>query len=131
MLNMLDTVDIVYVGDPPVLDEITKLRIAMGEVHPEAATIMRAAEAQRLTAIPGIDRRIVDADSFGTSRDYVFGPDNFVVAVEMQDVDKILGSRDEHQFRRVGDPVNEIVRPNANIIMVSEIEGRTLTDIGL
>jgi hypothetical protein len=128
---MLDTVDIEYVGDPPVLDEITKIRIQMGEIHPKAATIMRAAEAQRLTAIKGIDKRVVDPEWFQTSRQYVFGPDNFVVAVEKDDADKILGSVDEHQFHRVGDPVNEIIRPSGNILMVSEIEGRSLTDIGL
>jgi hypothetical protein len=46
-------------------------------------------------------------------------------------VDKILGSSDGHQFRIVGQPGNEIIRPDPNLVMVSEVEGKSLRDIGL
>lgn len=116
------TVDIEFIGDPPMLDEVAKARIALGEIPSSAATILRSAEAQRTTAIRGIDRRLVEPEYFGTSKKYVFGPDVFVVGVDATDVDKILGSAAGHQFRRVGAPENEIIRPAANFVIVSEDE---------
>jgi hypothetical protein len=117
------TVDIEYVGDPDILDEVTKFRIATGEILPQSANVMRAAAMQRSQVIEGITRRDVDPEWFGTSRKYVFGPRIFVVAVEEEDVDKILGSASGHQFRLVGHPGNAIIRPPGNFVMVSEVEG--------
>lgn len=130
---MLDTVDIEYVGDPPILDEVTKLRIAMGELHPQAATVMRSAETLRCTAIRGINKRLVDREFFDSrlSQDYVFGPHCFVVAVAKKDVEIILRSADSHQFRRTDDPLNQIILPASNMVLVSEMEGASLKDVGL
>jgi hypothetical protein len=119
---MDDTVDMVYVGDPPVLDEITRFMLATGQIHPEAAAVLRGAEVYRSTAIPGIDKRLVDPEYFGTSRQYVFGPVNFTVAVEKRDVDKIKGSTSGHQFKVVGDPMEDFVLPEPGLRIIDEIE---------
>lgn len=118
---MSNTVDMVYVGDPPVIDEITRFMLAEGKVHPEAAAVLRGAEMHRCTAVVGIDKRYVDPEYFGTSRRYIFGPDTFVVAVEKEDVDKIKGSSSGHQWRIVGDPLEDFILPEHTLRMVDEI----------
>jgi hypothetical protein len=115
-----DTVPIEYVGDPPVIDEIMQFRLARGEFLPEAEAIIRQAEMERCTAIKGIDKRQVDPEYFGTSRQYIFGPLDYVVDVERRDVDKIMGSASGHQFRRVGDPINDLVLPRQPFRFVDE-----------
>ena len=117
------SVDIEFVGDPPLMDEITRLRIQTGEIPPSAARVLRRAEMGLTRAIENVTRRVVDPEYFGTSRQYVFGPKSFIVAVEDKDVDKILGSDSSHQFRRVGDESMRIVRPNTGITLVNEVEG--------
>jgi hypothetical protein len=127
ILDMTKTVDIEYIGDPPILDEVTKFRIANGELPPHSAAIVRGAEAQLSVAKHGITKRVVEPEWFGTSQEYIFGPFTFVVAVLAEDVDKILGSSSGYQFRRVGDPANEILRPAPNMLAVGEIDPRLLT----
>ena len=117
------SVDIEFVGDPPMLDDITRLRIAMGDLPHFAAEVLRDAEASRVQAVKGVTKRIVDPEYFGTSRQYVFGPSVFIVAVEARDVDKIMGSSSGHQFRIVGDPGNDVIRPAPNVMLVSTLEG--------
>lgn len=126
---MARTVDIEYIGDPPLMNEVTKFRIAAGEVHPDAATLIRAADTQRSQAVKGVSKRVVDPEYFGTSRQYVFGPWDFVVAVDAKDVDRILGSESSHQFRLAGHPGVEIIQPPGDLVLVSEIEGKTLNDV--
>jgi hypothetical protein len=123
------TVDIEWVGDPPLLDELTKLRIQLGELPSMSAAVIRAAESQRRSPFTGVTVRRVDVDSFHTSRDYTFGPYVFVTAVDAKDVDKILGSPSGHQFRIVGEPGIEIIRPPIDLAFVNEVEGVSLTDI--
>jgi hypothetical protein len=125
----MSTVDIEWVGDPPLLDEVTQLRIAMGELPAMSATVLRAAETQRKRPVQGITKRYVDVDSFQTSRNYTFGPDVFVTAVDKRDVDKILGSASGHQFRIKGEPGIEVIRPAYDIALVSEYEGVSLNDV--
>ncbi len=126
----MSTVDIEWVGDPPLMDDLTKFRIATGDLPPMAAAVMRGAESQRNRPISGVTIRAVDPEFFGVSRKYTWGPENFVVAVEDQDVDKILGDPySGHQFRRVGDPDVEIIRPASNFVLVSEVDGASLTDV--
>ena len=129
ILPSLETVDVEYLGDPPLLDEVTKFRIQTGEIPPQAAAVVRGAEMQISIRAEGITKRVVDPEYFGTSRQYVFGPYAFVVAVDKDDVDKILGSSAGYQFRRVGDPAAQIIRPAANFVEVSEVEGVSLHDI--
>lgn len=118
---MGDTVDLVYVGDPPVIDEITRFMLAEGMVHPEAAAVLRGAEMHRCTAVEGVDKRYVDPEYFGTSKQYIFGPSTFVVAVEKEDVDKIRGSASGHQWRVVGDPLEDFILPEHTLRVVDEI----------
>jgi hypothetical protein len=127
---MTETVDVEFIGDPPILDEVTKFRIAVGEIHPEAAAVIRAADIQRVQRVQGITKRVVDPDGFpGCKGAYVFGPSVFVVAVDRRDVDVILGSGSGHQFQIVGDPANDIVRPAHQVHIIEEVEGRTLGDV--
>jgi hypothetical protein len=128
------SVDIEWVGDPPLLDDVTKLRIQMGELPSMSAAVIRAAESQRLVPIPGVTIRKVDPEFFGTSRPYVWGPEaneegKFVVSVDDPDVDRILGSDSSHQFRRVGDEGVRVITPSSHFALVGEIEGTSLKDI--
>lgn len=120
--HILSLVDIEYIGDPPVIDEIMKYRMAIGEIPADSAAVIRGAEQIRCTAVKGIDRRVVDPEWFGTSQKYVFGPDDYIVGVEPEDVDKILGSASGHQFRRVGDPLNEIYLPRQPFRFVDGVD---------
>lgn len=109
-----ELVDVEYVGDPDPLDEVTKLRIAMGEIVPQAAAVLRGAAMMRSQAIPGVCKRICDPEYFpGLSRQYVFGPapETFVQKVTKPDWDVLRGSGSGHQFERVGDPMNELILP--------------------
>jgi hypothetical protein len=126
-LHFDDTVQVEYIGDPPVIDEIMQFRIANGEFIPETEAIIRAAEMTRCTAIRGVDRRVVDPEWFGTSRQYVFGPIDFVVDVERRDVDKIKGSSSGHQFIVVGQEINELVLPKQPFRFIDEV---TLDSVG-
>lgn len=120
---MARRVDLVFVGDPPMLDDFAKLQIAMGEMPPEAATILRAADAQRTTAVKGVDKRLIEPEYFpGLSQPYTFGPDVFERSVDAKDADIILGSSSGHQFRRKGAPEDEIVKPPSHFVLVSEEE---------
>ena len=120
----MGTVDIEFVGDPPLMDDITRLRIQTGEIPPSAARILRLAEQDMVKAVKHVTKRVVDPEYFQTSRQYVFGPLDFVVAVEKEDVDKILGSESGHQFRLVGaEPEFQIVKPNTGLVLVDEREG--------
>jgi len=121
-IHIDDTVDIEYVGDPPVIDEIMRYRMAVGELPLDAAAVLRGAEMDRCTAFPEVDVRVIDPEYFGTSRQYTFGPHTFVTAVERQDVDKILGSSSGHQFRIVGDPMNDVVLPRQPFRFVNDLE---------
>jgi len=125
----MSTVDIEWVGDPPLLDDVTKYRIQMGELPRQSAAVIRAAESQRRAPIQGVTKRLVDVESFQTSRNYLWGPDEFVVAVDKKDVDKILGSTSGHQFRIVGEPGTDLIRPPMDIAFVSEVEGVSLADV--
>ena len=116
-------VDIEFVGDPPLMDDVTRLRIQMGEIPASAVKVLRRAEQGMTKAIKHVTKRVVDPEWFGTSKQYVFGPKNFVVAVEDQDVDKIMGSDSCHQFRIVGQPTVEVIRPQTGIVLVDEKEG--------
>lgn len=120
--HILNLVDIEYIGDPPVIDEIMKYRMTIGEIPPDAAAVIRGAEQTRCTAVQGIDIRVIDPEWFGTSQRYVFGPSNFIVGVEPEDVDKILGSASGHQFRRVGDPLNDIYLPRQPFRFVDGVD---------
>jgi hypothetical protein len=127
------TVDIEWVGDPEVLDEVTKFRIQMGEIHPMAATVVRSADIQRTQRVKGITKRVVDPDYFpGLSRAYTWGPDTFVTPVDDEDVDIILGDPGSgHQFRRWWPGIEDegIIRPDPRILEVGEpIEGN-LVDV--
>ena len=112
------TIDIEYVGDPPIMDEIAKYRIAQGLISDKGAAVLRAADASRLKAIPGLTKRIVDQGSFGTSRDYQFGPEVFVVAVEWEDAKKIMDSESGNQFRRMDE--QRIIIPQQAVISFAE-----------
>ena len=128
----METVDVEWVGDPPLLDDTTRLRIAMGELPPESATVLRAAESQRQRTAPakGVSIRTVDPEYFGTSRQYIWGPDVFVTAVAKEDVDKILGDPySGHQFRLKGEAGIQVITPPSSITLVEEFEGATLRDI--
>jgi hypothetical protein len=125
----MQSVDIEWVGDPPLLDDVTKLRIQMGELPPMSAAVIRAAETQRNIPVKGVTKRAVDPEFFGTSRPYIWGPDSFVVSVDAQDVDKILGSDSAHQFRRVGEDGVQVILPSSNFALVNEVEGKSLKDI--
>lgn len=122
-----DTVQMEYIGDPPVIDEIMQFRIARGEFLPQSEALIRTAEMTRCTAIRGVDRRVIDPEWFGTSRQYVFGPIDFVVDVERRDVDKIKGSASGHQFIVVGQEINELVLPKQPFRFVDEV---TLDAVG-
>jgi len=128
---MSDTVDVEYVGDPPLLDDFTKFRIQTGEISSQEAAILRGAQCQLAQAVPGMWKRVVDPEWFGTSKQYVFGPNSFVVAVDRVDVDKILGSASGHQFRVHGTESTPIIPPPMNLVKVSEVEGASLHDVGL
>lgn len=126
----MKTIDIEYVGDPPLMDDVTQLRIAMGELPPMGAQVIRAAETQRRRPVKGITKRVVDPEYFGTSRQYVFGPDNHVAAVDEPDVDKILGDPGSgHQFRRKGEAGIQVIIPPSDIALVDEVDGVSLHDI--
>lgn len=120
---MSKTIDLEYVGDPPILDDTAKMRIARGDITKEGAAILRSADMCRLKAIPGLTRRIVDVESFHTSREYVFGPDVFVVAVTHADAHKILDSESGQQFRRCDAP--DIIIPSLSEIAFTD---RYITD---
>ena len=126
---MSDTVDIEYIGDPPILDDYAMYKIAVGEIPPDAAAVLRGAAMMRSVAIEGVGIRVVDPDTFGVSKVYQFGPHDFVVAVDKQDVDKILGSDSGYQFRRTDDPLREMTVPVTGIRVVSEVEGVSLSDV--
>jgi hypothetical protein len=129
---MAQTVDIEYLGDPPIMDDVTKFRIAVGEIDPEAATLLRSADTQRNQAVKGVTKRVVDPEYFGTSRRYVFDGSTmppFVTAVDKRDVDKILGSDSSHQFRIYGHEGIEIIRPAGDFQLVGEVEGKSLNDV--
>jgi hypothetical protein len=120
------SVDIEYVGDPPLMDDITRLRIQTGEIPASAANILRKAEQGMTKAVDFVTKRIVDPEWFGTSRQYVFGPmpGTFVQAVEDEDVDKIMGSESSHQFRIVVDTDQPtVIKPNTGLVLVDEKEG--------
>lgn len=111
---MSKTIDLEYIGDPPILDDYTRMRIARGEVSRRSASVLRMAEEHRLKAIPGVTRRIVDVESFHTSREYVFGPWEYTQAVSHADAHKILDSESGQQFRRCDSP--EIIIPSLSEI---------------
>lgn len=115
------TIDLEYIGDPPILDEVTKFRIANGDIGPRGAAVLRMAESNRLKAIPGVTKRYVDPEFFKTTRSYVFGPDVFVVAVDWGDAKKILDSESGQQFRRLDEP-QLIITAAADIAMADEWE---------
>jgi hypothetical protein len=118
------TVDIEFVGDPPLMDDITRLRIQTGQIPKSAVNVLRRAEQDMTKAVHYVTKRVVDPEWFGTSRQYVFGPKNFVVAVEREDVDKIMGSDSGHQFRIVGQNDEfQIVKPNTGLVLVKEVHG--------
>lgn len=99
---MSKTIDLEFIGDPPIMDESTVMRIATGELSDRSANVLRMAEQHRIRAIPGVVRRVVDKESFDTSRDYIFGPsaESYVQAVDHADAHKILDSESGQQFRR-------------------------------
>lgn len=116
-------VKIEFVGDPPLLDDVTRLRIQLGEIPASAANVLRRAEMGMTKAVRRVTKRVVDPEWFQTSQQYVFGPDNFVVEVEQDDVDKIMGSESGHQFRIVGEPTVQVIQPPSGIVLVDEKEG--------
>ena len=109
-----------------MLDDFARLRIAAGEIPPEAATVLRSADSQRTTAVPGIDKRIIDRKDFDgrLTQDYVFGPSpgTYVRSVDVRDVEIIMQSTSAHQFRIKGHPAAEIVRPPSHFVLVGEDE---------
>lgn len=115
-----ETMDLEYIGDPPILDDVAAMRIATGEVTSKGAAILRAAEQSRLKAITHVTRRIVDPASFGTSREYVFGPTEFVVAVDWEDGKKILASESGNQFRQTSDTA--LIIPRGGVAFADEYE---------
>jgi hypothetical protein len=120
------SVDIEFVGDPPLMDDITRLRIQTGEIPESAVKVLRKCETGMTKAVDFVTKRVIDPEWFGTSRRYVFGPKpgTFVQSVEDEDVDKILGSDSGHQFRTLtdtGEPT--VVLPNTGIVLVDEKEG--------
>lgn len=116
------TVDLEYIGDPPILDDLARYRIATGQIDKRGAAVLRDAEDMRLKAIKGITIRHVEQEHFGTSRDYTFGPTEFVLTVSYEDYEKIMESESAHQFRLHSDAV-EIVRPELDILMDDAVEG--------
>jgi hypothetical protein len=110
-LHLEDTIEVEYVGDPNPLDEITKIRIAMGEIPESAANVLRSAAVRRAKAIKGVNKRIVDPEYFGTSKRYVFGPHDFKVKMTKRDYERVKASRSGHQFRGPGELRNSLILP--------------------
>lgn len=110
-LHLEDTIEVEYVGDPNPLDEVTKIRIAMGEIPESAANVLRSASVRRAKAIKGVNKRVVDPEYFGTSKTYVFGPQNFKVKMLKRDYERVKASRSGHQFRGPGDVRNNLILP--------------------
>jgi hypothetical protein len=122
-------VDVEYIGDPPILDDVTKFKIQTGEIPASAAAVLRGAEAQLSVVLTGVTKRIVDPEYFGTSEQYVFGPFTFTITMPEDDAEKICGSSSGYQFRIKGsDDAPQIIRPALNMVLVSEVEG-SLKDI--
>lgn len=128
---MARTVDIEYVGDPEILDDVVKYQIASGAIPPESAAVLRGAAMMRSQVVPGVTCRRVDPEWFQTSRPYQWGPEpgTFVQPVLADDVDKILGSSSGHQFRRADDPLKDLVLPQRGLKLVDGVEGASLTDL--
>jgi hypothetical protein len=128
---MRRTVRIVYRGDPPVLDELTKWRMAEGLIPPGSAAVLRGAEVVRSQVMPGVSFRKIDPEFFGTSRYYQFGPSasSYTQEVLVEDVDKILGSSSGHQFVREDDPMRDWVVPPSGLMLVDDIEGGNVREI--
>lgn len=104
-----EDIDVEYVGDPDPLDDVTKLRIVMGEIPTSAANVLRSAAIQRFNAIKGVSIRKVDPEFFGVSKPYVFGPHSFFEKVTRKDYEIIKASASGHQFRRAGDPARLVL----------------------
>ena len=114
-------VEIEFIGDPPIIDAMTSLRITMGELPKGSVAVLRAAEARRLKAIPGYSKRVLDPEYFtGLSRKIEFGPDVFTRLVSYRDADIILGSASAHQFRLAGKDALHVELPVNDIALVGE-----------
>ncbi len=122
---MVDELDVEYIGDPEVMDEVMSARIALGMIPLDAANVIRGAALMRCTAVKGVNKRMVDQESFGTSKEYEFGPQNFVTKVLKRDYEKIKASSCGHQFRVPSDPMNALILPRggeSGIRIVNTIE---------
>lgn len=116
-------VEVEWIGDPPILDDFTKARIAAGEVPQEAVAVLRAAEQRRNKVLKGYTKRIVDPDYFpGLSGQIVFGPDVFVKLISYSDADILLGSSSCHEFRLAGNDALRMELPANDIALVGEME---------
>lgn len=125
--TMDDFIDVEYIGDPNPLDEVMKAKIAMGMIPRAAANVIRGAAIKRSKAIKTVNIRIVDQKTFGTSMDYTFGPKSFVTKMKVSDYQKVKETTSAHQFRRVGDPLNNLILPrhgedNINFVNVKEMD---------
>ena len=120
-----DTIEVEYVGDPNPLDDVVKMRIAMGHIPESAANVIRSASLRRSKAVVNVNRRLVEPEHFGTSKTYTFGPKVFKQRVLKRDYEKMKQSTSGHQFRAVGDPMGNMILPRdgeEGIVMVSRVE---------
>lgn len=122
---MNDWIDVEYVGDPNPLDEVMRMKIALGQIPASAANVIRVAAMKRSKAIRKVNIRIVDQPTFGTSQQYVFGPLEFIQKMKREDYLKVKETTSAHQFRWVDDPMNKYILPRggeANIVFVDTTE---------
>lgn len=120
----MEYVNVQYIGDPDPLDEVTRVKMLMGQIPAAAAAIIRKAGIKRCKATEGVNRRIVDPVSFGTSQTYEFGPNTFIVSMPKSDYLEIKKTTSGHQFILEGD---QLIIPRGGDNFLHVVDERNYT----